>query len=129
MALNVLIVDDSETIRAMVRRTLDLSGVPVKQVFEAADGREALTMIDEEWIDLVLCDINMPGMGGVEFVEQVAEEKLLEANPVIIVSTEGSESRIEYLRELGISGFIRKPFPPEKLRDAIVQATGVQSDD
>lgn len=129
MALNVLIVDDSETIREMVRRTLDLSGIPVKEVFEAENGQVALEKIDQEWIDIVLCDINMPTMNGVELVERMAEEKLLSTSPVVIVSTEGSESRIDYLKSLGISGFIRKPFPPEKLRDVVFQATGVNAND
>jgi two-component system chemotaxis response regulator CheY len=129
MALNVLIVDDSETIREMVRRTLDLSGIPVKEVFEAENGQVALEKIDQEWIDIVLCDINMPTMNGVELVERMAEEKLLSSSPVVIVSTEGSESRIDYLKSLGISGFIRKPFPPEKLRDVVFQATGVNAND
>ena len=121
MGHNILVVDDSPIIRAAFRKTLGMAGVE-GEIFEAANGREALDQLDSNWIDLVLADINMPVMTGIELVDAMAENGMLETTPVIMVSTERSELRIQELKAKGVSDYLNKPFTPEDLRDAIDQA-------
>ncbi len=128
MSLNILIVDDSETTRAVIGKTLGIAGVPVNQVFEASNGEEALKLLEDNWVDVVFSDINMPVMGGVEMIERMYENGLLKTIPVIIVSTEGNSSRIEQLKERGISAYLRKPFTPESISRVITDILGVKED-
>jgi len=111
--LTVLIVDDSTVMRRMVARSLELSGVPPYELCEAADGLEALRIIRELWVDIVLCDLHMPGMDGLELVRHLANDPLTGDVPVVIVSSERSPGLIAELEELGVRGFLRKPFQPE----------------
>ncbi len=128
MALNILLVDDSTTVRAVIARSLELAGVPVGNLHQAANGREALAILGREWIDLVFADINMPVMNGVEMIEKMREDGLLQTIPVIICSTEGSVSRIEQLRASGVRAYIRKPFTPELLRQVVEDTVGVPNE-
>ena len=123
MALNVLVVDDSKTMRRVIARTLGISGLPIGQVFEALNGAEALEKLAELDVDLALLDLNMPVMGGLEALERIRENDHTTELPVVVVSTEGSEPRIERVRQLA-AGFVRKPFAPESLVKAIVIAIG-----
>ncbi|MFC1537556.1 response regulator [Gemmatimonadota bacterium] len=119
MAYNILIVDDSKVIRKVIAKALDIAKIPVGQLFEAGDGKEGLEVLKQEWVDLVLVDINMPVMGGVEMVENMAEDGLMSSVPVVIVSTEGSQTRIEDLSSKGVRAYIRKPFTPEQLKKVV----------
>ena len=119
MAYNVLVVDDSATVRAVIRKTLDLAGVEVGEFHQAANGQEGLEALKGQWVDLVFADINMPVMTGIEMVERMAADGMLKSVPVIIVSTEGSATRIEQLKAKGVSAYIRKPFTPELLRGVV----------
>jgi len=129
MALNILVVDDSATVRAVIAKTLQLAGVQVDELHEAANGKEALDILAEHWIDLVFADINMPVMGGIEMVEKMGEDGLLKTVPVIVVSTEGSTSRIEQLKSKGVSAYVRKPFTPELLREVVEAVVGAKNAD
>lgn len=124
MALNILLVDDSATVRAVVTKSLRLAQAPVNELFEASNGKEALGILAEQWVDLVFADINMPVMNGVEMIEKMSEDGLLKTIPVVVISTEGSTTRIEELRLLGVRGYLRKPFTPEQIREIIDQVTG-----
>ncbi len=126
MALNVLIVDDSATVRAVITKTLELAGAEVNELFQAENGKIALEILGDNWIDLVFADINMPVMGGVEMIDKMSEDGLLKTVPVIIVSTEGSKTRIRELTEKGISAYLRKPFSPEELKEVLDRVLGVQ---
>jgi two-component system chemotaxis response regulator CheY len=119
MPLNVLIVDDSDVIRSMIARTLALASLPLGELYEASNGSEALSVLDESWVDLVLADINMPVMDGVEMLERLRREPETADLPVIIVSTEGANDRIAELHAKGVSAWIRKPFTPEEIRDVV----------
>lgn len=119
MALNVLIVDDSDVIRQMIARTLDLARLPIGNVLQASNGREALAVLEEEWVDLVLADINMPVMNGMELVRRLHAKPETADLPVVIVSTEGANDRISELMDLGVIAWIRKPFTPEGIRDVV----------
>ncbi len=127
MALNILVVDDSATVRAVIAKTLDIAGVPVGELYAAENGREALDILGNNWIDIVFADINMPVMGGIEMVEKMNEEGLLKTIPVVIVSTEGSATRIEQLKAKGVSAYVRKPFTPEIIRNVVDDIMGVEN--
>jgi len=123
MAINILVVDDSSVMRAMIIKTMKMSDVSVGDIHQAANGQEGLEALDKNWIDLVLLDINMPVMNGEEMVERMKEDPEMKGIPVLVVSTEGSKSRIERLEEKGIK-FIHKPFSPEEVQEAINSILG-----
>lgn len=124
MSINVLVVDDSAVMRAMLIRTLSLSGLPLADVHQAGNGAEALAILRARPIDLALVDINMPVMSGDELIDRVREDASLGALAIIVVSTEGSETRIASLTERGVS-FIHKPFTPGQIRTTVLKVLGV----
>jgi two-component system chemotaxis response regulator CheY len=124
MALNVLVVDDSATVRAVIIKTLEIAGIPVNELHQASDGEKALAILEGNWIDIIFADINMPVMTGIEMVEKMSEDGLLKTIPVVIVSTEGSSTRIEQLKAKGISAYIRKPFTPEQIKQVVDDIIG-----
>ena len=125
MSYNILIVDDSSTMRTVIKRTVGMAELPIGQFYEAGSGKEALAVLEEQWIDLVLADINMPEMNGIEMTEKMQANEKTKNIPVIVVSTEASTTRIEQLKEKGVKGYVHKPFTPEKIRDEIVKVLGV----
>lgn len=128
MSQDVLIVDDSATIRQMVRKTLKMAGLDVGNVYEAGNGIEALARLNEHPIAVMLVDINMPTMNGVQLLSRMQENQRLKGIPIVIVSTEGSQQRIEELESIGAFGYVRKPFHPEQLRDVLKPLLGVKDD-
>jgi two-component system chemotaxis response regulator CheY len=124
MSYNILIVDDSKTIRSVIKKTLDIAGVPVGDLYEAENGKEALEVMNSNWIDLIFADINMPVMTGIEMIKKMSEDNTLEKTPVIIVSTEGSKTRIDDLLQLGVRAYLRKPINPEELRNIVIEVMG-----
>jgi len=124
MALNVLIVDDSKVMRAMILKTMKMAGLPLGEIYQAANGQEGLDALGENWIDLVIVDINMPVMNGEEMIDHMRSNPEYADTPIVVISTEGSETRIERLRERG-AHFIHKPFTPETIRDTIQEITGL----
>jgi two-component system, chemotaxis family, chemotaxis protein CheY len=123
MAVNILVVDDSAVMRSMIQKTLLLSGLQVGEIHQAGNGREGLDALGSQWIDLVIVDINMPVMNGEEMIEQMQTRGELKGIPTVVVSTEGSQTRIERLQRLGVR-FIHKPFTPEAIRDTIKEMLG-----
>ena len=119
MAINVLIVDDSKIMRTMILKTLQMTGITMGEVFQAANGQEGLESLEQNWIDLAIVDINMPVMNGEEMIDHMRANPEMQGLPVVVVSTEGSETRIARLEEKGVI-FIHKPFEPETIRDTIV---------
>ncbi|HNY32324.1 MAG TPA: response regulator [Fibrobacteria bacterium] len=124
MGYTVLLVDDSETIRGALLKAFQMAKLPMEEVFQAGDGREALDTLKSVWVDMVLTDINMPNMGGVELLAAMKADPSLREIPVAVISTEGSSTRIESLREAGISGYLRKPCRPEEIRDLLHKVLG-----
>jgi two-component system, chemotaxis family, chemotaxis protein CheY len=124
MALNVLIVDDSSVMRSIVIRTLRMSGLQLNDIHQAANGIEGLEILQNHWVDLVLLDINMPVMTGIEMIDTVQKMPEFVDLPMIVVSTESSATRIDMLRQRGV-GFVHKPFSAEMLRQLVIQMTGV----
>ena len=125
MAHDVLIVDDSATIRAVVKRTIRMIGLDVGNIYEASNGIEALAQLADHRVAVVLVDINMPTMNGVQLLTRMKQTEGLKNIPVVIASTEGSQQRIDQLSALGVNGYVRKPFQPEQLRDVLLPILGV----
>ena len=118
MAVNILIVDDSGVMRSMIAKTINLSGLALGEIHQAGNGQEGLDLLKQNWIDLVIADINMPVMNGEEMINHMMADPDLQDIPIVVVSTEGSKTRVERLQEKGIR-FIHKPFTPEAIRDTI----------
>src|SRR4051812_35712508 len=114
MSFNILIVDDSPVMRAMIARTLRLSGLPLRTLYEAGDGEAGAVAAQTHWIDLVLTDLNMPRMDGEQMILALrAQPKTLDL-PVVVVSSDASTSRRARIAALG-AAFVQKPFTPEEL--------------
>jgi two-component system chemotaxis response regulator CheY len=127
MSLKLLVVDDSSVMRRMVIRSLAMSGLPVSGLFQAESGAQALALMRREWVDIVLSDIHMPEMSGIELVEQMCADPLLSQIPVVIVSTERGEERLQHLKQLGIKGYLSKPFQPEHLGRVVRDILGMEA--
>lgn len=120
MSLDILIVDDSAVMRRMIGRALQVSGLELRELREAGDGRQALALIESDPPDLVLTDLNMPGMSGEDLVRALRAGSGTAALPVLVVSSDPSETRLARLRRHG-ARVLAKPFAPEHLRDAVVE--------
>jgi two-component system chemotaxis response regulator CheY len=125
MAYRILIVDDSPVMRAFVRRVIEMSGFDMADCFEAGDGREALARLRGDWVDAILTDINMPGMDGEEFLQNLSNDEILRTIPALVISTDATEKRIARLLSIGARGYITKPFHPEDLRAGLERILGV----
>lgn len=131
MSLNVLIVDDSKTIRLMIKKALTMVVPDLGEVLEAGDGFAALAAIasfTDHSVDLILADINMPRMNGVELVKKLKANAEMSEVPIVMITSEGSQDRLEELTECGVAGYIRKPFRAEKLREVLQEIVEVGDD-
>jgi len=124
MSFSVLIVDDSETVRSIIAKTLRLVNISLAETYAAENGEEALRILQEKRVDLVLTDINMPVMTGVELIQRMQESEAMKGIPVIVISTEGSSTRIDEFKAMGVRAHLRKPFTPERLRETIEEVMG-----
>jgi two-component system, chemotaxis family, chemotaxis protein CheY len=119
-SIRALIVDDSSVMRKIVERALRQAGIDLKQVLEAGNGAEALAVLSESPVDLILCDINMPVMDGLEFVKQLPGIPNAKGVPVVMITTEGSEAHVVQALACGARGYIRKPFTPEQVSAHVI---------
>ena len=124
MAFNLLIVDDSNSMRTVVKKIVGLTGLEVSQILEADNGRRALDVLGGNWVDVVILDINMPEMNGLELLKRMNEDAVLKNIPVVMMTTEASEAHMKTAFEMGAKGFIRKPFVPEELRKMLLGVLG-----
>jgi two-component system, chemotaxis family, chemotaxis protein CheY len=120
MTIRALIVDDSSVMRKIVERSLRQAGIDLAPVLEAGNGAEALVVLQENQVDLILCDVNMPVMDGLEFIKQLPGIPNAKSVPVVMITTEGSESHVVQALSSGARGYIRKPFTPEQVREHVV---------
>ncbi len=118
--ITVLIVDDSSVMRKIVERSLRQAGIEIEQIFEAGNGLEALAVLNERKVNLVLCDINMPAMDGLEFVRQLPKVENAKGVPVVMITTEGSEGHVVQALSAGARGYIRKPFTADQVKEHIL---------
>lgn len=125
--MRVLIVDDSSVMRKIVERSLRQAELAITKVFEAGNGSDALETLKREKVDLILSDISMPIMDGLEFVKQVAEQGIAPGVPIVMITTEGSESHVMRAIACGARGYIRKPFTPEQVKEHVAPLVAVQA--
>ncbi len=118
--ISALIVDDSSVMRKIVERSLRQAGLEFSQVLEASNGLEALAVAQQSQLDLILSDISMPAMDGLEFVKQLQGVERAKGVPVVMITTEGSESHVVQAISHGAKGYIRKPFTPDQVKEHVL---------
>ncbi len=129
MSYSILIVDDSLPMRSVIKRTVKTTGFNKSQFYEAGNGKEAIELMRDNSIDIVITDFNMPVMNGMEFIKIIKNDKLVKDIPVIVISQEGNDIKIQEFMDLGVSGYITKPFTSETVRDLINDILGKTSYD
>ena len=117
--MRILIVDDSAMMRAMIKRVIKLADVPVEDILEATNGAEALELLKQHDVNLLLTDINMPVMNGAEMLREISLNDRWRNLNRVIISTDGSTVRREEAEELDVRCYLEKPFSPEVLRDVL----------
>ena len=122
--LKVLIVDDSSVMRKIVERALRQAGLELTEVLEASNGAEALAQVQKGSLDMILSDINMPVMDGLEFLKNLANIESAKGVPVVMITTEGSEARVVEALSAGAKGYLRKPFTPEQVKERVTPLLG-----
>jgi len=118
--IRVLIVDDSSVMRKIVDRSLRQAGLEITEVIEASNGLEALARVQGARLDLILSDINMPTMDGLELVRQLQGVDNAKGVPIVMITTEAGESNVVQALSSGARGYIRKPFSPDQIKERIV---------
>ena len=122
--LRVLIVDDSSVMRKIVERSLRQAGLDLMEVLQASNGVEALVEVQKGNLDLILSDINMPAMDGIEFLRNLGTIDAAKGVPVVMITTEGSEARVVEALSVGAKGYIRKPFTTEQVKERVSALLG-----
>ena len=125
MSFNVLIVDDSASMRAVIKKIVTISGFQMDKCLEANNGREAMEVLSTNWIDIIISDINMPEVNGLELLEQLQKNETLKEIPVIMITTEGSAERMQEAFKRGAKGFVKKPFLPDEIKKVLYDVIGV----
>lgn len=120
MPICALIVDDSSVMRKIVERSLRQAGIELSEVMEAGSGVEALAALQTKKPDLILSDINMPAMNGLEFVKKLQDFDNMKDVPVVMITTEASESHVVEALSYGAKGYIRKPFTPDQVKEHVL---------
>ena len=120
MPLDILIVDDSAAIRKILHRVLVQADVGLGAVHEASDGREALDRLKTQKIGLILSDINMPNMDGIELLGKLKTDKAYRNIPILMVTTEGGQAKVMQALALGASGYVKKPFTAEQIKQKLL---------
>jgi two-component system chemotaxis response regulator CheY len=116
MAKRILLVDDSASVRQVVAIALRRAGY---ETFEASNGKEALAMLDGEKMNLIISDVNMPVMNGIDFVKAVKEHPTSKFTPIVMLTTEGQEDMKQAGKSAGAKAWIVKPFNPPQLLDVV----------
>ncbi|MBN2429361.1 MAG: response regulator [Deltaproteobacteria bacterium] len=119
MGKKVLIIDDSNTMRKIISRSLRQAGLEFETILEAGDGQIALDMLNQEKPDIILSDINMPNMNGIEFLKQKAANDAIKDIPVVMITTESGNDIINEAVSLGAKGSIKKPFTPDQVQSIL----------
>lgn len=118
--IRTLIVDDSSVMRKIVERALRQAGLDSLVVHEAGSGIEGIEVLRAKKVDLILSDINMPSMDGLEFLRQIRTQQLAPGVPVVMITTESSEEHVKAAIQAGAQGYIRKPFTAEQVKERVL---------
>jgi len=121
MIKNVVIADDSALARMFIRRCLEISGLGDANFYEASDGSEAFIKMKEVKADLLVTDLTMPNMNGIELMRRISVSPRLSGTPVLVVTSAGNEEQRKELLELGATRILSKPISPAVLVEAIQQ--------
>jgi two-component system chemotaxis response regulator CheY len=119
MEPDVLVVDDSAAIRKILQRVLRQTGMAIGAIHEAGDGQEALGLLQQVKPGLILTDINMPKMDGLQFLAAMKETESLRDIPVVMITTEGGEAKVGEAVRLGAAGYVRKPFTADQIKEKL----------
>jgi two-component system chemotaxis response regulator CheY len=119
MPVDVLIVDDSAAIRKILQRVLRQTDIPIGEVLEAGDGVEALKQLNERHVSLILSDINMPNMDGLQLLAEIKQNEKWKSVPIVMVTTEGGQGKVIEAVQLGAAGYVRKPFTAEQIKEKL----------
>jgi two-component system, chemotaxis family, chemotaxis protein CheY len=118
--IRALIVDDSSVMRKIVERALRQAGLESMVVHEAGSGTEGIDLLRAKQVDLILSDINMPSMDGLEFLRQIKAQNLAPGVPVVMITTESSEEHVKEAIHAGAKGYIRKPFTADQVKERVL---------
>jgi two-component system chemotaxis response regulator CheY len=119
-----LIVDDSQTSRVSLIHALEMTGIPIAQVYQAANGKEALEVLGKQWIDMVFTDLNMPVMAGDELLKAIRSNPVTSELAVAVITSEGGQAHLNELKELGATHICRKPFRAEMMKEMLIKSLG-----
>jgi len=119
METDVLIVDDSAAIRKILQRVLKQTGIAIGTMYEAGDGQEALELLKTKTVNLVLSDINMPKMDGIQLLAALKSSAAWRSLPVVMITTEGGEAKVGEAVRLGAAGYVRKPFTADQIKEKL----------
>lgn len=125
MAYNVMIIDDSKSMRHVIKKVLKISGLEIGEIIEAGNGQEALDQLQDHWVDIILSDMHMPVMDGMEFLRRLGTHPDFRDVPVVLVTTERNEERLAQAMALGARAYLSKPFQPEEFRSLVLKLLGV----
>ena len=119
MEADVLVVDDSAAIRKILQRVLRQTGMAIHAIHEAGDGTEALDLLKGQAVQLVLSDINMPKMDGLQLLAAIKAAPQWQSIPVVMITTEGGEAKVGEAVRLGAAGYVRKPFTADQIKEKL----------
>jgi two-component system chemotaxis response regulator CheY len=119
MESSVLVVDDSAAIRKILQRVLRQTGMIIGEIYDAGDGQEALEVLKTKTIGLVLSDINMPKMDGLQLLAAMKNTPQWRDIPVVMITTEGGETKVGEALKLGAAGYVRKPFTADQIKEKL----------
>ena len=120
--LDVLIVDDSAAIRKILQRVLRQTDLHIGEIKEAGDGAEAVEILKDRTFGLILSDINMPRMDGLQLLARIKQMDHLKNVPVIMITTEGGQGKVMEAVQLGAAGYVRKPFTADQIKEKLAGA-------
>ena len=121
MSYNAIVIDDSRPMRSIIIKTIKASGFNFENFFDASNGKQALSIIQNERLDIVITDYNMPDMNGLELIEAIKKDSKISSIPILVITTEGSKKRIDEFMQKGAAGYIKKPFTPELIKKKLNQ--------
>jgi two-component system chemotaxis response regulator CheY len=125
----IMVVDDSSPMREVIIKTVKAAGHASDVFFQAVNGKEALEMLQDEWVDLLITDYNMPDMDGLMLISEMKKDDVLSSVPVLIITTEKRDELVAEFMSKGAAGYLKKPFTPEDVREKIISILGKRRDD